>query len=130
MKKEDFSSPVIHQYKYEIECWGRLLSFQKVEMAYFKNRLAEVIDSNADNDLLLIAEKFQEEFLGHEKVIDYLAEELKKQERLVEKEVYLDGEVFWQMRGEQKRLHREFKKGEELFNAVKNRFVQYLNELY
>jgi hypothetical protein len=130
MKKELASNRLIHQYQYELECWGRLLLFQKEELVYFKNRLAEIIDGSTENDLLLTVETFQEAFLDQEKVIDYLSGELKKQAKLIEKDLYFDGEIFRQMQSEQNKLRREFRRAEELFSNVKNRFVQYLVDLY
>lgn len=129
MKKELTSDRLIHQYQYELECWGRQLLFQKEELVYFKNRLAEVI-SGLENDQLLVAETFQEEFLSQERVIDYLSRELTRQTKLIEKQLHLDGDVFRQMQGEQMKLRREFRRADELLRKGKNRFVQYLVGLY
>lgn len=130
MNKEILFNQVIHQYQFEVESWRRLLTFQKEELVFFKNRLAEVINSSPESDELFVVEAFQEEFLSQEKVIAYLSGELKRQLKLIEKELYLDGAVFMQMQREQKELRREFCKAEDLFQGIKNRFVQYLVDLY
>lgn len=130
MNQEIILSRLIHQFQFEVESWGRLLTFQTEELVYFKNRLAEVINSSPENEELFVVEAFQEEFLSHEKVIAYLSGELKRQLKFIEKELYLDGAGFMQMQGEQRKLRREFCKAEDLFQGIKNRFVQYLVDLF
>jgi hypothetical protein len=74
------------------------------------------------------AEKFQDEFLSQDRMILYLSEELTKQNKLLQRELYEDGELFKEADKSQKKLRQDFKKAEELFGKVKETFSDYLVE--
>lgn len=114
---------------YEAESWARLLQFCREELVHFKNRLAAVV-ADSEEDLLLVAESFQEEFLAQDKVFGYLSDELKRQSKLLQKDLYVDGELFTEVTRSQIKLRREIKKAEALFAGLKNRYALYLNERY
>ena len=130
MKAHMPDHPLLSQYQFELDSWGRLLAFQKEELVYCKNRLAEVVNDSSDDEMLLVAEGFQEEFLAQERVIGYLSGELKRQVQLLEKETYLDGEIYTEVVKGQKTLRREIKKGEESFVLVKEDFGKFLNSRF
>jgi hypothetical protein len=120
--------PLIRQFIYEAESWKRLLAFLRQENVHFKTRLAEIVNDSNDNDLLVAAEKFQDEFLSQDRMLLYLSEELTKQNKLLQREMYEDGELFKEANRNQKTLREDFKKAEELFARVKDTFSDYLVE--
>jgi len=120
----------LQYFMYEAESWERLLVFCKEELVHFKNRLAETIADNEGEFVLLVAEKFQEEFLAQDRIFFWLSDELKKQTRLLQKDMYVDGELFHELVQNQIKLRREIKKTEVLFTETKNCYALYLNERY
>lgn len=124
------SQPVIGHFLYEAESWQRLLAYQREELFHYKNRLTDLINSSTDGETLQEVERFHEDFLEQDRVVDYLSDELRKQNRLIEQEMYGDGDRLHELELSQLTLRREFEKAEQLFAAVRRRFVQYLNALY
>jgi hypothetical protein len=121
----------LKQYTYEAETWNRMLVFCKEELAHYKTRLAGLLaDSGADEDVLLSAETFQEDFLAQEKDMLYLTDELKQQDRRLQKDLYLDGELYKEVVRTQKRLRHLLKKADERFTEIKHRYDRYLHERY
>ena len=130
MKEKIRARLLVHHYRYELESWRRLLAYQKEELVYCKNRLAEIINSHAAHGLLLAAETFQEEFLAQERAIEFLTEELKAQFRALEQEELSGDGSVRELGLEQAQLRHAFQKAGELFLYNKNSFVQYLQGLY
>ena len=118
------------QYVYELKSWERLLSFQKEELVCFKNRLAEVLNSSTETEMILAAERFQEEFLAQERIVYFLLDELKLQSHILEKESCNPGEFYTQAANGQAKLRREIKEGEEAFATVKKNFEQFLQNKF
>jgi len=125
-----YPETVIEQFIYESEEWARLLVFLKQENVFYKSRLAEVVGSTEDEDLLLAAEKFQEEFLSQDQVLDFLSSELRKQTKLLQKDIYVDGEIFREVIQNQKKLRSDIQKAEEIFSKTKAEFAHYLVDLF
>jgi hypothetical protein len=119
---------VIRQYVYEAESWGRFLAFFRQENVYFKTRLAETVNNSSDTDALDTAERFHEEFLSQDGMISFLSDELRKQTKLLERDLYEDGELFKEVIQNQKKLRKDIKKAEDLFAKVKNEFGEYLSD--
>lgn len=120
----------LNQYVYELKSWERLLSFQKEELVCFKNRLAEVLNSTTEADIILMAESFQEAFLAQERIVFFLSEELKQQNQILEKEIYKPGEFYKEAVNGQAKLRREINEGEEAFASVKKKFEQFLQNKF
>jgi hypothetical protein len=123
-----YPHPLIRQFIYEAESWKRLLAFLRQENVSFKTRLAEIVNDSTDNDLVAAAERFQDEFLSQDRMLLFLSEELAKQNKLLERELYEDGELFKEVNKNQKKLREDFKKAGELFAKVKEAFSDYLVE--
>lgn len=122
--------PVIQQYMYEVKSWERMLAFFLVENIYFKTRLSEILSYAEDEELLLSGEQFQEEFLEQDKVLSFLADEIKRQKKLLERDLYEDGELFKEVVKHQKRLRNDMRKEEALFTKIKNTYSDFLSELF
>lgn len=128
--KEVYPETVLEQFIYESEEWARLLVFLKQENVFYKSRLAEVVNNTEDEDVLLAAEKFQEDFLSQDRVIDFLSSELGKQTKLLVKDIYVDGEIFRNVVQNQKKLRSDIQKAEEIFSKTKTEFAHYLVDLF
>ena len=76
MAEVEISKP--GQFSYENRSWIRLLEFFKQENSLLKNRLAEVVDQQADRDFLALAEQFQNKFIIKDEFIDELRHEFNK----------------------------------------------------
>lgn len=131
MKQElSIRIPIVQQFVYETESWNRLIGFIRDETTYFKMRLAEVVSASEDNGVVEQAEKFQEEFLAQDRIIIYLSDELKKQNKLLEKDLNA-GDIFLQEAiKNQNKLRKEIKKAEGLFKELKDQFIGFLHELF
>ena len=121
---------ILREYVYETESWSRMLAFLREENVNFKNRLAEIVDTNADEETLLIAEKFLDEFLDQDRIIAYLLEELKEQNKRIENDQYQIELPINKVVKNQSKLRKEMKEEEKLFAIVKEGFLNYLNIRY
>jgi len=121
---------VIQQYTYEVNSWERLLAFFLVENIYFKTRLSEILSNAEDEELLLSGEQFQEEFLEQDKILLFLCDEIKRQKKLLERDLYEDGELFTEVIKHQKRLRNDIRKEEALFIKIKNTYSDFLSERF
>lgn len=128
--KEVYPETVIEQFIYESEEWGRLLAFLRQENVFYKSRLADVVNNSEDEDVLLSAEKFQEDFLSQDRMIDFLYSELSKQANLLQKDIYVDGEIFRDVVQNQKKLRSDIQKAEAIFSKTKTEFAHYLVDLF
>lgn len=128
--KEVYPETVIEQFIYESEEWGRLLAFLRQENVFYKSRLADVVNNSEDEDVLLSAEKFQEDFLSQDRMIDFLYSELSKQTNLLQKDIYVDGEIFRDVVQNQKKLRSDIQKAEAIFSKTKTEFAHYLVDLF
>jgi hypothetical protein len=120
---------ILRQFIYESEEWGRLLAFLKQENVYYKSRLAEVVNTADDDDIIAEAEKFNEDFLSQDRIIDFLMEELKNHNKLFQKDWYIDGELFKDVMRHQKKLRTDIEKAEEIFSGTKKNFSGFLASL-
>lgn len=118
----------INQLIYEAESWGRWLAFFQQENFYFKMRLADMVSNSKNDDVLVMAEKFQEDFLSQDRVISFLKEELKKQNKLLESEADGNGQLLQEISYRQKAFENNIKKEEELFYKIKDSFHNYLSQ--
>ena len=126
--KTRYPDAMVRQFIYESEEWGRRLVFLKQENSFCKSRLAEMVDAIADNNALIIAEKFNDEFLSQDGIINFLIDELKKQQKLLEKHSYPDSELP-EIINNQEKLRNDIQKAELIFSTNKKSFSVYLNEL-
>lgn len=128
--KPKYPGGIIHQYVYETEEWGRLLAFLKQETVFYKSRLAEVVNNIRDDQVLLAAEKFNDEFISQDRITEFLLSELHRQNKLLEKDLHLDGGLLGEAIRNQKKLRSDVKKAEEIFAKTKSDFAGYLDGLY
>ncbi|MBS1914732.1 MAG: hypothetical protein JST87_00540 [Bacteroidetes bacterium] len=121
---------IINQLLLESETWKHVLSFVAEENSTLKNRLAgflNTIDKN-DLDLLEKMETFQNLFLKEDEIVRFLKTEVSDQEKLLVRDLYEDGELFYKVKMRQQKLRKDFEKVEEDFNMIKSEFDAYVSE--
>ncbi len=112
------------QYHHENKTWTRLLEFIKQENTYLKNRLAEVLDHNADKEFLALAEQFQNKFILKDEFIDELRHDINIQNQdLMHCENCLPD---YKLIKRQEKLRNELEYFEKDFYQLKNEFNKYL----
>ena len=75
----------LDQYLHENLMWERSLSFYKLENAFLKTRLSQVVDNNTDKDFVNIAEHFHNRLLFTDEYINELFFDLRMQMQLIKK---------------------------------------------
>jgi len=117
----------IEQYHHEHLTWERLLDFFKQENAILKTRLAEVLDSNTDKEILPYAEHFQNQFIIKDEFIDELKHDVHVIHQVYEdRKVHLKNELAKKLEARQTRLRNEMEYFEKDFSSLKNEFNKYL----
>lgn len=102
-----------------------MMNFISQENINYKNRLAEVLNSDSLTADLPRFEYFNEEFISQDKIVEYLKAELKKHHKLLQEETSLLTQLK-QIKLAQEKLRREVKVEEELFQHLKEEFSAYL----
>ena len=111
--------------QFESEKWKRLIEFIKMENAYCKDRLSEVVRSINYQDIesLERAEYYQSYYIQQETLLSILSADIYSLERMLEKEKFLDGFLLKEvtqhhrrLRQEMEKLTIEFQRGNKLFN--------------
>lgn len=120
---------ILHQFVYESDEWARLLTFLKQENVFYKSRLAEVVNNVDDENIVAEAEKFNEDFLSQDRIIDFLTDELEIHNKLLQQEWYLDDDLLKDVIRHQKKLRVDVEKAEEFFSGTKKNFSGFLNSL-
>lgn len=120
---------ILQQCIFESNQWARLLSFLKQENAYCKSRLAEVVATIEGDGNLIEAEEFNDQFLSQDSMIDFLANEIKKHNKLLEKELYMHAESLKELIKNQRILNRNIQNAEDIFSKTKRSFTVYLLSL-
>jgi hypothetical protein len=113
----------------ESEEWERLLNFMKQENAFSKSRLAEIVASLEDEDELVKAEQFNDEFIAEDEIIVFLESELKKHRKLLEKRRYQDEEMLKQLTRHQGKLRMDIRRAEEIIIITKRKFADFIAAL-
>ncbi len=114
------------QFSYENRSWIRLLEFFKQENTLLKNRLAEVVDQQADRDFLALAEQFQNKFIIKDEFIDELRHDINKQLQEIVKTD--DSSTNQKLIKKQEKLRNEMEYFEKKFTSLKNEFNKYLSD--
>lgn len=124
-----YPASILRQFMYESEEWGRLLAFLKQENVFYKSRLAEIVNTFEGGEIVDKAENFNEDFLSQDRILNFLSEELKMQNILLRKDLYMDGELFSNAVRHQKKLRADIEKTEEIFSGIKRNFSGFLASL-
>lgn len=128
--KTVYLNSILRQFMYESEEWGRLLAFMKQENVFYKSRLAEIVNETEDEETITKAENFNEDFLSQDRIIGFLSDEVKRQSKLLQKDLYLQGEILNDVIRHQKKLRSDIGKTEEIFSGIKRSFSGFLVSLF
>lgn len=120
---------ILRQFRYELEEWGRFLAFLKQENVFYKSRLAEIVNEADDEETIIKAENFNEDFLSQDRIIGFLIDEVKSQSKLLQKDLHADGEILNDAIRHQKKLRTDIEKTEEIFSGIKRNFSGFLISL-
>jgi len=128
-KKLDYMPELkLKQLQYENETWKRLLGFMKDENVYLKTRLSELLKDNFDKNLLEEVENFQSRFIKEDELIGLLRNDAAELDRLLEREIFEDGQILNQVEKQLKKLRRNIKIAQRQFARLKLEFNNYLSE--
>ena len=128
-KKLDYMPELkLKQLQYENETWKRLLGFMKDENVYLKTRLSELLKDNFDKNLLEEVENFQSRFIKEDELIGLLRNDAAELDRLLEREIFEDGQILNQVEKQLKKLRRNIKIAQKQFARLKLEFNNYLSE--
>lgn len=75
----------LDQFIHENLMWERALNFYKMENAFLKTRLSQVVDNNTDKDFVNLAEHFHNRFLFTDEYIKALSLDVRLQTDLIKK---------------------------------------------
>jgi len=129
MVRAMYPDSILRQFIYETENWSRLVAFLKQENVSYKSRLAEVVNEVDDEGAVAEAEKFNEDFLSQDGIVDFLTEQLKSQNQLLQKDLHLHPEWLKDVITCQKKLRTDIEKAEKIFSGTKRNFDSYLDSL-
>jgi hypothetical protein len=119
----------IRQFINESEEWRRLLTFLKQQNVFYKSALSEIVSNVDDDEILSMAEEFNDEFISLDRMVDFLSAELKNQTRLLEANINENNGMFKQIINYQKKLRSDICIAEELTMATKKRFCLYFTDV-
>lgn len=118
----------VAQLQYESDQWKRLIEFVRLENAHCKNRLSEIIKTSAVPDVtfLEVAEYYQDYFIKQDILVDILRSDVFDFDKLLEKELYLDGSLAKVVAGDRKKLQVEIEKLSIAYNTGFKQFNSFL----
>lgn len=116
---------MIRQFEYENDSWKRSLEFMQMENVHLKMRLAQIIKSDLDNNLLDLFEFFQNYFIQEDQVIAILRNDVLKHDLQIKQAVYDWPASILKVINTQKRLRQDLELEEKKFNQLKMEFNSY-----
>ena len=66
----------ISRFQKESESWRRVLEYMQQENSYLKNLLADVVNQDINNEMLVEAEDFQNRFIKNDEIIALLRRDI------------------------------------------------------
>ena len=128
MNKEDKMETLKRdQFEHENKTWERSLDFFKQENAFLKNRLSAVLDSKEnDNELLNLAEYFQNQFLFKDEFISELKTDITNQNSEIQQ--MINGKIPSEILSRQEILRKEMSYFKSDFSRLKNEFNQLITQ--
>ena len=118
----------LKQLQHESDTWKRSLAFMMDENVQLKNRLADILRSEFDNNLLEDIENFQTNFIREDEMISLLKTDIAKLDKLLVREVFEDGQIVDNINRMLKEIRRNISIAETQFGKLKLEFNSYLLE--
>ena len=119
---------IINEYQIEAEKWLHILGFYQQENVLFKTRLSDRVNSTSETIPLMPEEQFNESFIEQDYIIKFLSAEVHEQLKLLERDIYEDGVIFQEVEKQQRKLRKDMKKEQEIFENLRERFQSYMAE--
>ncbi len=118
----------LNQLQFESNTWKRLLCFMMDENIHLKNRIAEILKNDTDNNLLEEIENFQNNLVRQDEVISLLRHDTAELDKLLVREIFEDGEIAKEINKKLKDLRNNISTAEKQFTKMKLEFNNYLLE--
>jgi hypothetical protein len=115
----------IRQLKYESDTWKRLLTFVQEENIHLKNHFSEILRDDFDTSNLAQAENFQTSFVRQDECIAELKKMIIAFDKLLNREVFLDGLNSKQITAAAKRIRERIKQMSKTFDRLKSDFSHF-----
>ena len=112
----------LDQFMHENQMWERALNFYKLENAFLKTRLSQVVDKNTDRDFVNIAEHFHNRLLFTDEYIKELFLDLRTQTQLIKGSVAGNIAQDNAINGMQRKLRKGMENFEKDIASLKNDF--------
>jgi hypothetical protein len=116
----------IQQLQKESDWWKRKLEFLAEENIHLKMDLGDLLkDIEDDPGMLEQIENFHNSFIKEDEAITLLRNEIRIYDKLLLKDLYVDGEMVHDVIRRQKKLRERIRKEEKAFNELKFAFYNY-----
>ena len=124
----DMSQLKLKQLQHESDTWKRSLGFMMDENVQLKNRLAEILRTEFDENLLEDVENFQTSFIREDEMVSLLKTDIAKLDKLLVREIFEDGQIADNINRMLKEIRRNISIAESQFTKMKVEFNSYLLE--
>jgi hypothetical protein len=118
----------LKQLQHESDTWKRSLGFMMDENIQLKTRLAEILRTEFDKNLLEDIENFQTNFIREDEMISLLKTDIAKLDKLLVREVFEDGQIVQNINRMLSEIRRNISSAENQFGKLKLEFNSYLLE--
>ncbi len=122
-----YPDAIIKHFQFEEESWRRELVFFQQENSILKSRLADIVNRSNEENAIVAAETFQEQFIAQDTVFAFLFHELSDLNQLLEKELFGDGLLFDELIARQDKLRRDIYRTEMIFYEQKREFGEFIS---
>lgn len=116
------------QFRHESDTWKRYLQFIQQENNHLKNRLAQVLQHDTDEQFLERAEYFQSKFIAEDDTVNMLRQDIHELDSFLQKENIDDAGSVKDLQKKLKKMHKDMEIVERQFNKLKSDFNLYLTE--
>nr|WP_294906112.1 hypothetical protein [uncultured Lacibacter sp.] len=116
------------QFRHESDTWKRYLQFIQQENNHLKNRLAQVLQHDTDEQFLERAEYFQSKFIAEDDTVNMLRQDIHELDSFLQKETIEDASSVKDLQKKLKKMHKDMEIVERQFNKLKSDFNLYLTE--
>lgn len=116
------------QFRHESDTWKRYLQFIQQENNHLKNRLAQVLQHDTDEQFLERAEYFQSKFIAEDDTVNMLRQDIHELDSFLQKENIDDASSVKDLQKKLKKMHKDMEIVERQFNKLKSDFNLYLTE--
>lgn len=118
----------LKQLQFENNTWKRLLGFMMDENIHLKNRIAEILKTTVEKNMLEEIENFQNSFIRQDDLIGLLRNDTFELDRLLVRERFEDGKIIKKIDDQLKKLRNNINITEKQFSKLKSEFNNYLLE--